>query len=768
MAEKVLKDERLLKLLSARGITTQQQLRDFLNPSYSQLINPFKLLGVKEACEIINNALHENKKFVIVGDYDCDGIMAGTIMYQFFASKNADVEVFIPNRFDDGYGLNMTLVNEILNTAKPDVLITVDLGISCAQEIKFLTEHGVQVVVTDHHEPQSVIPDCVLIDPKIKQEYDCPYLCGTGVAYKLVSALAGFEFANIFLDVASIATIGDIVPLLGENRVIASLGLMKLNEKCFSLPSIKYLFESLQIANVSSSDIYLKIVPRINASGRMDNGKKVFDFINCSDPSTLKSLLADILADNALRLDEINKSIVEIEKQLEKIDIINTTIICVKGNFHQGVLGILASRILGKFGKPTLVFAKTELGTLKASGRSIESIDLHKIITKCKDLCIHFGGHTMAVGLELEEKNYDEFVQNITEQTATMLKGSDNLFVKKQEADIVISKTDISKEFISQLNLLAPFGCGNEKPTFKMVFDGPIKFGKLGLKTSSHLKLKLSNNANLVYFFGEAHKGLLSSKAKKEIFLDVDFNYYNNKVIPQGIVRGVKLLSPEIEPNFDMFLCSHTVIKIKSLKKGKNIKVSYFDNLESVSKNLDNSNFGTLVFASTKQEFTQLNNKFNNFIINDEPCANLQNAIVLNKSYITDLKSLQGYKTLIFLSELFDNEFAYFSNFKVYAPKSQKKDFSIKDIRKKCTAVYSLVKNGISEETSESVLDFCNKCSIMVNGIKPYEVAVCVYGLQEIGVLNIVEDGNFKVEVVKASQKKNLEDSSILNYFRSK
>ena len=262
--EKVLKDKRLIDYLSNRGIKTHEELRSFLNPSLVQLNNPFMLDGISSACEIIKSGLKSNKKFAIVGDYDCDGIMASTILYQYFISKSANVRVYIPNRFDDGYGLSNDLIDQIISEFNPDILITVDLGISCVNEVDYLNKKGVKVIVTDHHEPQSVLPDCVIVDPKAIGNYPCNFLCGAGVAFKLVSALAGNQFANKFLDVVSIATIGDIVPLLGENRVIAAIGLEKINNGEFSLNSLKFMFNSLGLEHVNSSDVYLKIVPKIS------------------------------------------------------------------------------------------------------------------------------------------------------------------------------------------------------------------------------------------------------------------------------------------------------------------------------------------------------------------------------------------------------------------------------------------------------------------------------------------------------------------------
>jgi len=749
--ENKLTDERLISWLYNRGIQTQEELRSFLNPSLSQLHNPFELSGVREASNLIKTGINAGKRFAIVGDYDCDGIMAATLLYQYFIAQNANVKVFIPNRFDDGYGLNDELSKQIINEFNPDILITVDLGISCAKEIEFLKNQGVTVIVTDHHEPQNKIPDCLVIDPKVDSNYQCSFLCGAGVAFKLVSALAGNEFANKFLDIAGIATIGDIVPLLDENRAIAAAGLKAINAKNFSLPSVEYLFKTLELDDVSCADIYLKIVPKINASGRMDNGLKVFNFINSSNASEREQLLASILTDNAQRLEKINEAMAQVNACLASFNEVNQPIICVKGNFHQGILGILASRIVSDFRRPAIVFAKTSDGTLKASGRSVDGIDLHALILKNAELCMHFGGHKMAVGLEIASENYVAFISKIRNDLSLAI-NPEECFIDNTNPDIIISSKDISLKFIKELELLEPFGCENPKPSFAIICRGAVPFKSLSTKSSNHLKLVNNGEGTVIYFNGIGDAEVLESSAGKQIMLDLEINHFNKKEIPQAIVKQVKLLDMFKPVSSEMAMASLALFYIKNVISEVNARGKINSNSNA------KSNFGNIIFALFPNDYNNLDKlDLTNFIISNRPTLSRQNCVVISSEVDFSNFNCEEFNNITILSAFADKN-------KPISAQTLIEDFKIKDVRTKCGLIYSAIaKNQLCGEF-DSIFEFSHYAVELFPNLKPYEVVVAVYALAELGIVTI-SDKPFSISHNETQHKFSLFDSKIISFF---
>ena len=396
-------DERILKYIERKFEDDKNfDIEKYLNPSLAELRDAKLLKNIDLAVDKIKTAISENKKILVYGDYDSDGICATTILYLHLKSLGAQVDVFIPNRFDNGYGISVEAIEIVLDEFQPDLIVTVDLGITAVEEVEIIKQEGVDIIITDHHLPLDEVPDCILIDPTYdNKDYGFDGLCGAGVAYKLVEAMSGREVANKYLDIVAIATVGDIVPLVDENRPIAKFGIEKINKgEC--LKSLTFIKEKLEIEKLSSTDISFKIVPRLNSSGRMDNALKVFNFLIQTEKQALEECYAEIENDNNLRLATIDKSNKLVEKLLKNNNFDEPSIL-LNGDFHEGTVGIVASKIVSDFNKPTIIFAKTENGTLKGSGRSIESIDLHKIISTMADSLINFGGHKMAVGLEIEE-----------------------------------------------------------------------------------------------------------------------------------------------------------------------------------------------------------------------------------------------------------------------------------------------------------------------------------------------------------------------------
>ena len=767
----LLKDKRLINWLISKGITTQEQMREFLHPSLNSLNNPFLFKSMNTAVQIIKNGIKNGKKFVIVGDYDCDGISAATILYKYFQSQNALCDVYIPNRFEDGYGLNINLIDEIIEKSNPDILITVDLGISAIDEVDYLNKKGVKVIVTDHHEPQEKLPNCLIIDPKVDSSYPCGFLCGAGVAYKLVSALAGPDFANKYLDLVSIATIGDIVPLLGENRAIAKLGLDKLAKKEYSLLGLKLLVETLDINALESSDIYLKIVPRINSSGRMDNAKKVFDFFVSDSESTCHKLLSEILVDNEIRLNEIARCYEEIEKELYKIDVLNANVICVKGNFHEGVLGILASKIALKLNKPAIVFSKTKDGTFKGSGRSVCDINLHEIILGLKDYCIHFGGHKMALGLEISAEKYDEFILKLNSVCKDNVAFSGKNLVIKPQADIEINFSDINAEFINELNMLSPFGCENPKPLFYISTDKPISFALLGKNGGGHIKIINDAGANIVFFGGEKFKDLLKSSAQKQILLDLNFSTFKNKKYPQGIIKNIILNSAQtsVSPKEERALRLYNFCKYLAQKNNLN-KIIKLNSAKEFFDKTKGSYFGNVIVATTKKAQNELKKyDISNYSIGIDIDSNLQNIILVSSGGLYKQAPLAGFKNILVLDETSKEELSTLSQkSNVFCLKTSifNNDIKIDNDKKRdlCAKIYTIVSNKLNNVLFVGYYFVLETLDKLIPEYKIEEIEIGLLALEELNIISINSVFN-GFTLVANKDKKDLASSKILNNF---
>lgn len=760
-SEVTLTDSRLIDWLKKQGIVSKQDLKLFLNPAVWQLNNPFLLEGISQATKIISDGIKQRKRFAIVGDYDCDGIMSSTILYQFFKFKHINCKVFIPNRFEDGYGLNNELSDHIIATFKPDILITVDLGISCVDEIAYLQNKGVKVIVTDHHEPQSKLPDCVICDPKIAtSNYPFKHLCGAGVAFKLVSAVAGNDFANKFFDILAIATIGDIVPLLEENRVIAKLGINNINNKVFSLPSVKYLLEKLELNTITETDISLKVVPKINASGRMDNAQKVFDFLNTEDKSVMKKLLAEILADNEERLLKISEAMEDIDKKLLKFDVINQPIICVKGEYHQGILGILSSRIVNQFNRPSIVFTKTENGTYKGSGRSVKDLDIHSVIEKYSSLLVHFGGHKLAIGLEVREEEYDNFVTLINAEINNII-DVNTYFLEEPKADILITPKDISLKFINQLYLLSPFGCANPKPCLAIKTSDAIAYKSVSTRFPQHIKLNFQNNCSVIYFNGKSKGVILDSQSPKTIYLDLEYNNYNQQNSVQGLVKNVASEELYLPHNNDEAILSKINLYCKYFDSSTSLK-----HIKNLSKIDINNNYGTIIFADNKKDVIALSKlNLEGFSISSTPNIASQNCVVINSYNEYNECDIEPFKNIIFCS-VFGKNLKTFANQNVYYL-NEENFHKFHGLRSKCAAVYNYLKSA-GDRSASNIFDYVKQVKMSLPYLELGEIIVILYGLKELQLIEISKNDNekmFGVVINQTQDKTELNKSKILNKF---
>ncbi|ADQ04131.1 single-stranded-DNA-specific exonuclease RecJ [Caldicellulosiruptor owensensis OL] len=521
----------IIKVLNNRGVQEREEIEKFLNPSLKNLHNPFLLNDMKEAVKIISQAILHRSRVLIYGDYDCDGVTSTYLLYSNLRNF-LPTTYYIPNRFKDGYGLNLDVLKKLED--KFDILITVDTGISSHNEIKYLKEKGKTVIITDHHEPKEVLPDAdAVINPKRKDSiYPFRDLAGVGVAFKLLHALksSGINLKlSEYLDVVAIGTIADVMPLVDENRVLAKFGLKILkNTKNVGLKKL------IEVAGLSSKeelkpyDVSFIIGPRLNAAGRISDANLAVSLLLEKDAIKAESI--------AKRLDEENRKRQEIEektiKEAQGLIVNNKSILKKKifvlsnSSWHAGVVGIASSKITEKYYRPSLLLTLADEGVLKGSGRSIKGFNLFEALRNCAEILLKFGGHEHAAGLSLPVDNVDkldEILNSIAQDYHFMI------FKPAIEVDLVLSLNEIDDELIDQVYLLEPFGVGNPEPTFLIKNLVVENFRFMG-DGNKYYKFFTGNSTkyDVVCFSNLEDEDELVSMKKVDIVCKLEKNFFNS------------------------------------------------------------------------------------------------------------------------------------------------------------------------------------------------------------------------------------------------
>lgn len=493
--------ELLAKILVNRGITGEEEIEIFLNPKRNNFHNPFLLNDMEKAVDRIIKAIETKEKTIIYGDYDVDGITSITVLKKFLNERGLQVDYYIPNRLDEGYGLNDEAIKKIAEQGYT-LMITVDCGISGIEEVKKATSYGIETIITDHHEQLETLPEAyAIVNPKRKDNtYPFRGLAGVGVVFKVIQAIS--QKLNLdekeylkYLDIVCIGTISDIVPLVDENRVIAKLGLMLV--KCTKNIGLGELIKETGYKNVDSFMVSFGIAPRINACGRMGKQEEALELFLTDDYEKACTITKNLNQYN-LQRQEIEKNIFDQaieELQKENIDNLNSIVLAGE-NWHHGVIGIVASRITEKYFKPTILIGiENQIG--KGSGRSVPGFDLHDALAQSAEYLEKYGGHEMAVGLSLNKDKIKDFKIHF-EQIAKDKNVKSIVPVIK--IDCEIGKKELNKQTVEQIKLLEPFGEKNKPPlisykNLKIVSIRTLSEGK-------HLKLMLKDGNDTVNAIG--------------------------------------------------------------------------------------------------------------------------------------------------------------------------------------------------------------------------------------------------------------------------
>ncbi|CDA16068.1 exonuclease RecJ [Clostridium sp. CAG:571] len=519
----------LATILSNKNISSENEIEKFLNPTRNDFYDPFLMPDMKIAVDRILEAMSKKEKIIIYGDYDVDGITSITVLKQFLEDRGIEVGQYIPNRLNEGYGLNKKAIEEIVKQ-KYTLMITVDCGISGVEEVEYANSLGIETIITDHHEQGEEIPNALaVVDAKRKDnKYPFNQLAGVGVVFKLIQALGiclGLEEKEYlkYLDLVCVGTISDIVPLVDENRVIAKLGL-KLVQVTKNI-GLKTLLDTVGYKKIDSITISFGVAPRINACGRMGFQNEALDLFLTKSEKEAKEISDRLNEYNRERQDTEKKIFSEALQKIEKSEKDKPCIILGSENWHHGVIGIVASKVTDMYFKPSILIC-FEDGIGKGSGRSVPGFDLHEALSKCDKYVEKFGGHSMAIGITVTQDNFNKFKEEFEEYT----KNSDiDKIVPIIYIDQEVTLKDINLKAAKELQLLEPFGEGNKMPLFlyKNLRIDSIR----ALSEGKHLKLTLKDDNYIIDAIG-FNMGALADEYligdKIDVVGTLEINSFNN------------------------------------------------------------------------------------------------------------------------------------------------------------------------------------------------------------------------------------------------
>lgn len=543
----------LAEILVDRHIDTYEKARTFFRPNIEDLYDPFSIDQMYQAVERISNAISNQEHIVIYGDYDVDGTASTAMLWRFLKDAGATVSYFIPDRIKDGYGISTVGIDHIREIGT-QLLIAVDCGITAVPQIEYARMHSIDVVICDHHEPGDEIPKASAVLDVLKHScsYQFKHLCGCGVTLKLIQALMTIEpFRSKvrddaqkqlldYLQYVALATTADIVPLVGENRTMTKLGLELINS--IPLPGIRALIETsgLSPGKISSGQIVFVLAPRINAVGRLGDANRAVELLTSKSYDRALQL-AKVMEDENYQRRKIDEETFsqaqEIVEQYLNADN-DSAIVLHQETWHPGVIGIVASRLVERYYRPTIMMTTVD-GVAKGSARSVSGFNIHEALKRCEDKLIQFGGHKYAAGLTVELDKLDEFREAFKQVARELLTG--DLLKPEIHIDAEVQLSDLTPKFIRVLNQFAPFGPENMRPVFAV--RGVEVLGQPRIVGKNHLRFKVRSNTHVVDAIG-FNLGNLVNKVQNASKIDLAFSLdegeFAGETVPQLKIRDLK------------------------------------------------------------------------------------------------------------------------------------------------------------------------------------------------------------------------------------
>lgn len=671
----------IASIIVSKGIKTIPEAENFLYPEKLPFNSPYLLTDMDKLIERIKYSADNGEKIVVYGDYDADGVCASYILFRAIKAYNSgsDVSVFIPDR-KFGYGLSEETIEILAEEYSPDLVVTCDLGISCKDEIKTLIEDaGIDVVVSDHHELPTILPDCPCVNPKRDiGKYPCVDLCGAGVAYKIAQALVP-DHADEYIEFAMIATIADSVPLLSENRAIVKKGLVKMNND--PSVSIKALIDGAKIkGEITSSTVAFVLAPRINASGRMGEAARSF-MLFCQDDYDLALNIVEEISQDNYKRQKLCQDIFESAYSQYNKESDMFGVVIANEKWHSGLLGIVASKIAEEYHKPTILFTEVD-GNFRGSGRSVDGINLFEALSSMSELFITFGGHSQACGLTIKKENFSAFKERFNEYLKNNAEISH--YLPKIRYDIDCNAVDVNVKFLRSLSLLEPFGVGNPKPCFYKKVKSLMVYPS---SNPNHLIGDGDDKYLTCFNFGK-YLDVLRSGIDKRLILDFHIDEYNGKTYSKANLKSFYTTGDSSDIDYNEVLLNYLYT----------IDAEYYRPIaeNDLDELLKNEPFGTLLIANTKEGIARARKIFDGKQYLEETNtivvkSNLNRLLISPKTAI----NFEKFKTIVFVEEFSNipyDDLPDQSNFYTLCDKEALNQLDVKQNRDRFVQCYMAIK----------------------------------------------------------------------------
>lgn len=761
----------VVDLLEKRGFDSLEKIDKFLHPSSKDFYNPFLLKNMDKLVNRVETAIKSNEKVLVFGDYDVDGVSASAILIKYFASRKFYVDYFLPNRYVDGYGLTNESLDFIKKKFNPNLIITVDCGIACKNEVEYAKTLGIEIIVTDHHDIPDEIPNGIVVNAKLpNQEYPFRYLCGTGVAFKIVQALSGVEEAKKYLGIAAIATIADIVPLLDENRAIVTLGMKNFSS---NLPlGIKMLFDENKLdLNCSSTDIAFKLSPKINAAGRMGDAGVALNLYLKEDKIQLKNTIEKLSELNLERQTLCNKVYDDAIKKLSKINIANyNSIVLYDKKWDSGILGIVSAKLAGEFNRPTILLS--EVGDeLKGSARSVNDIDIFSAISSMKEVLEAFGGHKMAAGLTIKLKNFKSFLTNLNKYLSEHYSPKD--FLPYNNYDLNLKSEDVTTKLVKDLDVFEPCGCENPKPVFNIVLSPVHMVASPMAKHPNHINIT-NKNLTFVAFNSYKYLPLLKSSTYRQVHAELQSNTFKGKTYLKGVVKNITTGFLEKPKNLDVLFGEYLKQMYYESKKDSYCKGISKDKLLEMVKLAEEEKFGTLFVCFTFDSYKEFldsikNQKYMPHYIYEVVSNSGINSVVLAP---TNFENFGAYKNIVFLDPILNKGYLNcvknYTNAKLFVvnyKKVCKEIFTNLVLDREVFGNYFKLLSSYASTRGSfySEIDLFSKLLSMDKKINFKQFILCLYVFMELNIFSFEKDLELLSLIENKKVVSKLENSKFFN-----
>ncbi len=761
----------VVKILIQRGYTTKEQIENFINPSLTNLHDPFLLKDMDRAVKRIKQAIDKKEKILVFGDYDVDGVSASAILIKYFASIGYYVDYYLPNRYIDGYGLTNEVLDKVKEKYNPSLIVTVDCGISCYKEVEYAKTLGIEIIVTDHHDIPEILPDTIVVNAKLpNQKYPFSQLCGTGVAFKLVQALSGVDEAMKYIGICAIATIADIVPLVDENRAIVYYGLKNLAE---TLPlGIKMLIKDNKLNfDLSASDIAFRLAPKINAAGRMGDPTVALKLYLKEDKKVLKYTIENLNNQNLQRQALCNKVYEDASCRLKTINLSKyNAIVLYSKEWDSGILGIVAARIASEYNKPTVLFS--EVGDeLKGSARSINDINICETISNIKEVVEAFGGHKMAAGLTIKTKQFNSFIKSLNDELSKNYTPDD--YLPRREYDFDINPSEINEKLVRDLEVLEPCGCGNPKPLFNLSFE------KVNVSTMSnhpnHINI-VAGSFGIVAFNSAEYTSLLKNTTKQSITVELQMSEFKGKKYLKGISKDI-LTEQITKPKNNDIMYGEYIKQLFYKDNTKNRFIGYSkSDFAKIIQNAKQDKLGTLFVANTYETYNQFIAQYAELQL-AHSLFNINENYGINRVLLAPIncEKFNQFNKIVFLDPILDNkyitEIQKHTFAKIYIPQYKKINTNIFKGLSTERSVFGEYFKILSDIATKQV-SFENELTLFKNikllnpqfkNLSFKQYIYCLYTFVELGIFSVDKDDDFYTLIENKMVFANLNTSSFYN-----